>query len=192
MEKCSKGRKNKTRPYINSFPTDSGYSVLFNPPPAHRVQSVFMSVCFSVTFHVWAVTCTLMDYHVTWYKCCLQWWDDVQWPWPGSIPQKSRSQETFKGQNTHVRGRAITYKWIDGLPCNFLQKLSSFRRCSVNLDQGSCLKGQGHSWGYSCPLDWISVKQTVLHGVLFVEHLLMRLLYKINSKHELGCQRLAV
>jgi len=27
----------------------------------------------------------LMDYHLTWYKC-FPHWDDVQWPWPGSIP----------------------------------------------------------------------------------------------------------
>ena len=29
-----------------------------------------------------------MDYHLTWYKCC-PLWDDVQWPWPGSRPQRS-------------------------------------------------------------------------------------------------------
>jgi len=38
-----------------------------------------------------------MDYHVTWYKCC-PYWDDVQWLWPGSIPQRSRSHKTFNSQ----------------------------------------------------------------------------------------------
>jgi len=46
------------------------------------------------------------------YKCCPHW-DDVQWPWPGSIPQRSRSHETFKVQSTHARVRAITYVCID-------------------------------------------------------------------------------
>jgi len=36
-----------------------------------------------------------MDYHLTGYKCC-PYWDNVQWPWPGSIPQRSRSHKTFK------------------------------------------------------------------------------------------------
>jgi len=27
-----------------------------------------------------------MDYHLTWYKCYPHW-DNVQWPWPRSIPQ---------------------------------------------------------------------------------------------------------
>ena len=38
-----------------------------------------------------------MDFHITWYKC-FPHWDDVQWPWPGSITQRSRSHKTFKGQ----------------------------------------------------------------------------------------------
>ena len=33
------------------------------------------------------LTYALMDYHLTWYKCCPHW-EDVQWPWPGSIPQR--------------------------------------------------------------------------------------------------------
>ena len=43
-------------------------------------------------------------------------WDDVQWPWSGSIPQRSRLHKTFKGQSTHARVRAITSVCIDGLP----------------------------------------------------------------------------
>jgi len=50
----------------------------------------------------------LMDYHLTWYKCCFHW-DDVQWPWPGSIHQRSRSHDTIKGQSTHACVRA-TYQ----------------------------------------------------------------------------------
>jgi len=42
-----------------------------------------------------------MDYHVTWCKCYPHK-NDVQWPWPRSIPQRSRSHDTFKGQSTHV------------------------------------------------------------------------------------------
>ena len=38
-----------------------------------------------------------MYFHITWYKC-FPHWDDVQWPWPGSITQRSRSHKTFKGQ----------------------------------------------------------------------------------------------
>ena len=33
------------------------------------------------------------------HKFCPHW-DAVQWPWPRSIPQKSRSHKTFKGQST--------------------------------------------------------------------------------------------
>ena len=50
--------------------------------------------------------------------------------WPGSIPQRLRSHETFKGQSTHARVRAITYVCIDGLPSNLVQMLSLLRRCS--------------------------------------------------------------
>ena len=70
-----------------------------------------------------------MDYHPTWYKCWSHW-DDVQWPWPGSIPQLSRSHKTFKGQSTHACVHAITYVYIDGLPSNWVQMLSSLRRCA--------------------------------------------------------------
>ena len=49
-----------------------------------------------------------MDYHLTWYKCCPHW-DDMQWPWPVCIPQRSRSHKTFKGQSTHACVRTITY-----------------------------------------------------------------------------------
>ena len=70
-----------------------------------------------------------MDYHLTWYKCCPHW-DDVQWPWLRSIPQRSRSHNTFKGQNIHACVPAITYICIDGLPSNLVQMLSSLRQCA--------------------------------------------------------------
>ena len=73
-----------------------------------------------------------MDYHLTLYKCCPHW-DDVQWPWLGSIPQRSRSHKTFKGQSTHACVCAVTYVCIDGLPSNLVQMLSSLRRCTVTL-----------------------------------------------------------
>ena len=76
----------------------------------------------SITFCVWV-------YHLTWYKCCPHW-DVVQWPWPGSIPQRSRSHKTFKGQSTNARVRAITYICIDELPSHFVQMLNSLRRCA--------------------------------------------------------------
>ena len=59
-----------------------------------------------------------MDYHITWYEC--PYWDNVQWPWPGSIPQKSRSHGTIKGQSIHALVCAITYLCIDGIPFNFV------------------------------------------------------------------------
>jgi len=40
------------------------------------------------------------------------------------------SQKTFKGQSSHTRVRAITYLWIDGLPSNLVQMLSSLRWCA--------------------------------------------------------------
>ena len=73
-----------------------------------------------------------MDYHLTWYKCCPHW-DDVQWPWLGSIPQRSWSHNTFKVQSTNARVCAITYVCIDGLSSNLVQMLSSLRRCVVTL-----------------------------------------------------------
>ena len=73
-----------------------------------------------------------MDYHLTWYKCCPHW-NDVHWPWPGSIPQRSRSHETFKGQSTHARVCSITFVCMDGLPSNLVQMLSSLRRCAVTM-----------------------------------------------------------
>jgi len=68
-----------------------------------------------------------MDYHLIWYKCCPHW-DGVQWPRLGSIPQRSRSHKTFKGQSTHAHVRAITYVCIDGLLSNLVQMLSLLRR----------------------------------------------------------------
>ena len=70
--------------------------------------SICLPVCPSVCPSVSNILCpcfnptyALMDYHLTWYKCCPHW-DDVQWPWPGSIPQRSRSHNTFNGQSTHT------------------------------------------------------------------------------------------
>ena len=65
-----------------------------------------------------------MDYHLTWYKCCPHW-DDVQWPWRGSIPQRSSSHEKFKGQSSHPRLSAISYVCINGLPSYLVHILSS-------------------------------------------------------------------
>ena len=73
-----------------------------------------------------------MDHHLTWYNCCPHW-DYVQWPWPGSIPQRSMSHKTFKGQSTHALVRAITYVCFDILPSNLVQMLFSLRRCAVTL-----------------------------------------------------------
>ena len=67
-------------------------------------------------------TYALMDYHLTWYKCCPHW-DDVQWPRHGSIPQTSRSHRMFK----HACVSAITYVCFDGFPSNLAQ-MSSLRR----------------------------------------------------------------
>ena len=80
-----------------------------------------------------------MDYHPSWYKCCPHW-DDVQWPWLGSIPQRSHS--TFKGQSTHARFCAITYVGIDftytthnlnnfnkypSITCSYIQEYLGYR-----------------------------------------------------------------
>ena len=70
-----------------------------------------------------------MDYHLIWYKCCPHW-DKVPWPWHGSIPQRSRSHSTFKGQSTNACVRTITYVCIDVLPSYLVQMLSSLRWCS--------------------------------------------------------------
>jgi len=53
----------------------------------------------------------LMDYRLTWYKCCPHW-DDVQWSCLRSIPQRSRSYSTFKGQSTHAWYKCCPY-WDD-------------------------------------------------------------------------------
>ena len=59
--------------------------------------------------------------------------DNVQWPWPGSIPQRSRSHWTIKVQSTHARVRVITYLCIDGIPYNLVQMFSYLRHCAVTL-----------------------------------------------------------
>jgi len=88
---------------------------------------------------MFSVINALMDYHLTWYKCCPHW-DDVQWPWPWSITQRSRSHETFKCQSTHARVRAVTYVCIDGLPSN----LVLIETMCSDIDPDPYLKGQGH------------------------------------------------
>jgi len=55
-----------------------------------------------------------MDYYIIWYNCWPHW-DNAQWPWPGSIPQRSRLHKIFKGQSTHARVRTITYLRIEAL-----------------------------------------------------------------------------
>ena len=91
-----------------------------------------------------------MDYHLTWYKCCSHW-DTVQWPWPGSIPQRSRSHKPFTDQSTHARVRSITYICIDGLPSNLVQMLSLLRRCAY-IQEYLCYRSNNlyflfsHSW----------------------------------------------
>jgi len=87
-------------------------------------ESISASICVPVR----VLTYALMDYHLTWYKCCPHW-DIVQWPWPGSIPQRSRSHTTFKGQSTHAHVSTITYVCIERLPFNLVQMLSSLRPC---------------------------------------------------------------
>ena len=52
---------------------------------------------------------------------------------PGSILQRSRSQDTFKGKSAHARVRAITNLCIDGLPYNLVQMLPLLRQCAVTL-----------------------------------------------------------
>ena len=59
----------------------------------------------------------------------------MQWHWPGSIPQRSRSHNTFKGQGTHARDCSIMYVCINGLPSNMVQMLSSLTRCALTLTQ---------------------------------------------------------
>ena len=68
----------------------------------------------------------LSDHH---YTCCPHR-DDVQWPWPGSIPQRSRSLNTLK-VIVHVIVKAVTcniYLYIDGLPYNSKLDTNSFIR----------------------------------------------------------------
>jgi len=55
----------------------------------------------------------------------------VQWHWPRSIPQRSRSQDTLKGLSTHACVRSVTYVRIDGLLSNWVQMLSSLRQCAL-------------------------------------------------------------
>ena len=81
----------------------------------------------------------LMDYHLTWNKCCPHW-GDVRWPWPGFIPQRSRSHKTFKGQSIHACVCSITYICINGLPSNLVQMLSSMKWCAVTRIHTSKVK----------------------------------------------------
>ena len=63
-----------------------------------------------------------MDYHTT-TRCCPHW-DDAYWPWPGSILQSWRSQNTFKGQSAHARVCSITHICIGELPYNLVHMVS--------------------------------------------------------------------
>ena len=67
-----------------------------------------------------------MVYHITLYEC--SYWDNVKWPWPGSIPHRSRPQGTIKGQSIHPRVRAISYLCTDGIPYNLVLMFSYLRR----------------------------------------------------------------
>ena len=80
-------------------------------------QSVHLSVRPSITFPVRAITYVLLS---SLSAVTLTW----------SIPQRSKSHKTFKGQSSHTRVRAITYLCSDGLPSNLVQMLSSLGRCS--------------------------------------------------------------
>ena len=68
-----------------------------------------------------------MDYHLTWYKCCPHW-DDVQWPWLGSIPQRSGSHDTFNGQSTHAHALTYTthnlnnFNKYPSITCSYIQE----------------------------------------------------------------------
>jgi len=81
--------------------------------------------------------------HLTWYKCCPHW-DDVQWPWPRSTHQRSRSHNTLKGHSTHARVRTITYVCIDRLPSNLVQMLSSLRPCALTLTGSIPQRSRSH------------------------------------------------
>ena len=53
--------------------------------------------------------------------------------------KRSLSHNTFKGQSTHARVRAITYICIDGLPCAYIQKYLGYQTTCISyfpiLDQ---------------------------------------------------------
>ena len=50
-----------------------------------------------------------------------------------------QGHETFKGQSTHARVRAITYICIDGLPCAYIQEYLGYQTTCISyfpiLDQ---------------------------------------------------------
>ena len=86
--------------------------------------------CQSTHAHVRSITNVCIDgLPSNMCKCC-PYLNDVQWPWPVSIPQRSMSHNTFKDQSTRACVRAITYVCIDGLPSNLIQMLSLLRRCA--------------------------------------------------------------
>ena len=47
----------------------------------------------------------------------------VQWPWQWFIPQRTRSDPTFKAWSTHSRVKAITHVYNAGLPYNLVRFL---------------------------------------------------------------------
>ena len=69
----------------------------------------FKTYCIT---EVWFINSyALMGSHINWYKCCPHW-DNVQWSWSGSIPQRSRSHIW---RSTHARVQSITYLYIEAL-----------------------------------------------------------------------------
>ena len=132
-----------------------------------------------------------MDYHLTWYKCC-PYWDDVQWPWPASIPQRSRSHKTFKGQSTHA---SVTCSYIQeylGYQSNNLYFLFShswpvvvYTFCQVQrtsqVERKTKCSKNNNDGGYSRPLDClvftVFVRSTTNHkcSQLFIYIYVLRL-----------------
>ena len=60
------------------------------------------------------LTYALMDYPITWYKCCPHLDLDL-----GPYLKRPSSPKTLKGQSTHTHVCTITYLCIDGLPYNY-------------------------------------------------------------------------
>jgi len=104
-------------------------------------QSVRPSVC---NIPCPCYMCALMDYHLTGFKCCPHW-DDVQWPWTGSIPQRSRSHKTFKGQSTLALVRTINFRMHWWITIKLGTNVVLIETMCNDLDPDEYLKGQGHT-----------------------------------------------